>query len=295
MNSFGSNYSVLDRLDQFVWTSATSGYSWKRLPYSAAFAEWVEGEQHVFLTDGVPIGCPTSVKRYAPLIHTGLFRSFAELDGSRKAICGFANQYGLLTSGEPVILGDKVGNGERIELWRQEIGELKRLLDIWLCLTKEHDAGLLTSAITWQDASVQYNVPGRFLLIASKRSNPALFDSFRRGDVFGPAWEVLRAGVNDHLNASPRLVWNHSSTRLGLYQVPADLRSGIWLQFARAIDGNRDYIRCEECRNWFEISSPDGGRADKQFCGSACRARKWRRTKKSEIEEQKDHAKKKTR
>ena len=45
--------------------------------------------------------------------------------------------------------------------------------------------------------------------------------------------------------------------RTELKLVPGSLLGGLWLQFARAIEGNRVYRECRECGRWFEFM--DGG------------------------------------
>ena len=53
----------------------------------------------------------------------------------------------------------------------------------------------------------------------------------------------------------------------------------MWLQFANAIEGDRDYAQCVECASWFEIA-PGSGRPDKRYCSDACRMRAYRKRKK---------------
>jgi len=64
---------------------------------------------------------------------------------------------------------------------------------------------------------------------------------------------------------------------LGVRIVPADLLGALWLQLARAIEGDKQYRKCEyrDCGKWFEISKGGdtaGKRADAQYCEPRCRA-----------------------
>jgi hypothetical protein len=241
--------------------------------------------KRLFLTTGAPQAAPYDVLTYAPLQRTGLFRNFAELALDRESIKAFANKYGLLTDGEPILIGNQQGRGETLDFWRNSIREMSEVFDLWLAITSG-DSAKLNKVIKWTDDLVAYTsgsrrTGSRWMNIAGAIHHPALFDTFKKGDVFQPAWYVIQALTNAHVRQgiSPKLLWNPSRTRLSLYQVPENLLSALWLQFARAVDGNRTYARCEECRNYFEVSSPDGGRRDKQFCESACRARNWRKMK----------------
>jgi hypothetical protein len=64
--------------------------------------------------------------------------------------------------------------------------------------------------------------------------------------------------------------------RTVLITLPNCLAGAIWLQFAQAMDARTDYRRCSECRQWFQVS-PEVARADKSYCGDACRSRAYRR------------------
>jgi hypothetical protein len=189
----------------------------------------------------------------------------------------------MLTGGVLLPQNGSLVRGETLDVWRGAIADLSLAFRIWE-LIKVSDTPGLGQYFSWQDTSaVLFKLPddrgGRW--IATRETNLALLETFQVGDLIGPAWHQLQYMVNEKLdgNVSARLLWNSSRNRLSLYQVPRDLISALWLQFARAIEGDRQYQQCEECRNWFEISSPDGGRKDKRFCSTACRARSWRKTK----------------
>jgi hypothetical protein len=217
-------------------------------------------------------------KPYAPLLNTGLFREFATLDPSRPAIKGFADHHGALTNGVGITLGNSWGTGESFDFWEASILEMKELVEVWLMLTGKRPASGLQKIIRWHDDGVTYQLSNSQGKIATRKTNPDLLAKFARGDFAGPAWRLLQQELNERLQGvTARMLWNH--LKLILYQVPQDLLSAMWLQFARAVDGDRNYLKCEGCNNWFEVASPDGGRRDKQFCGTACRARHWRTQK----------------
>jgi hypothetical protein len=58
---------------------------------------------------------------------------------------------------------------------------------------------------------------------------------------------------------------------------PDSLLSAGWLQFALAIDGDKEHRQCQRqaCGKWFELS-PEVTRADRRFCSDACRTRTYR-------------------
>jgi len=283
---------MTDTLNQFTWLVAANGYRWvmARGP--------IDKEPIWFLTSGVPLFGKSDWWSYAPLQATGgLFLRFAGLNpASRRAMLQFANEYGLLMRGAPPenwieVEGQKVGHGEPLLFWSQQIRALGHAVALWMATSADPpDTALLGRFIRWKESEgVMWDagLPGESgkpalgrRWIAARDTNPELLESFTPGDLVKPAVAQLQHLTNERLEGTrPRLLWNTSRTRLSLYQSPKDLISAMWFQLARAVDGNREYVRCSECRNYFEVGSADGGRRDKRYCGNACRARAWRKAK----------------
>jgi hypothetical protein len=61
--------------------------------------------------------------------------------------------------------------------------------------------------------------------------------------------------------------------------VPRNLLGAIWMQFEQAVLGNKEFRRCLECGEQFEVSL-QAARADKKRCSDACRAKAYRRGRK---------------
>jgi hypothetical protein len=97
------------------------------------------------------------------------------------------------------------------------------------------------------------------------------------GEVSRPALFVVQKLVNEQLwiHAGPSLLYEPSKDHLNLRIVPKNLLGALWLEFARGIDGNKDYRKCRECGRWFEISL-EAGRPTKFFCSNACRSKAYR-------------------
>ena len=268
---------MTDRLNQFRWRVAESGYHWTLIG------------DHWFLTE--PEGVAT--RSYAPLEHTGLFLQFAQLRHSRAEILRFANRYGLLGMAQVrSVISDSPGSSdwiEEFEVWIDKIDSLALAVRVRRMVDQTDVAGM-SKHIVWEGDAVHFLArTSRGVIktpIAAKHWNRDLLERFRPGDVIGPARYYLQAVINENLEGqvSSRLLWDASHARLNLYVVPATLLSAMWLQLAKAVDGDKLHTQCRECRVWFEVRSPDsetgrGARADKQFCGNACRARAWRKAK----------------
>jgi hypothetical protein len=76
--------------------------------------------------------------------------------------------------------------------------------------------------------------------------------------------------------AVPELSWDRTHTALQetLRIVPQSLVSALWIQLAKAIEGDRKYRECDVCGTWFEVSGDR--RADARFCSNACRFKAYR-------------------
>ena len=268
---------MTDRLTQFRWRVAEAGYTWKQIP---------DGSGSWFLTR--PIDC--SHRYNAPLKEqSGLYKTFASLPPKRPEILKFADGFGLLGIGGPdTVTAEPSVWQEPLGIWVREIRAMALAERVRQMLKQEPaDVRGLSTVISWEGPNgVYYTSPetGRPVAIATKRRDPELLERFDAGGLIVPARVMLWRLINDHLegNVSGKLLFDPTYSRLNLYIVPKDLLSALWLQLARAVDGNRDFAQCEVCRNWFEISSPDGARSDKRFCGTACRARAWRKAKAEE-------------
>jgi hypothetical protein len=114
--------------------------------------------------------------------------------------------------------------------------------------------------------------------IATEEVHPELLQRFRPGNVIQPALYRVQQVLNEHLKGrvSPRMLWDPQFVHLGLYFVPDSLLGALWLQFAQAIDANKDYRRCRECGKWF-VLSPETARTNKLFCSNACRSKAYRK------------------
>ena len=99
-------------------------------------------------------------------------------------------------------------------------------------------------------------------------------------EILEPAAFLVQRWINDHLKgkAAPHLSYNIDIGKRVLQIIPEDLLAAMWLQFAQAIDGNKEYRACKECGRWFEIShrQADGRTKRREFCSDACKSKDYR-------------------
>ncbi len=231
---------------------------------------------------------------------TGLFRDFAQLETTQATVRAFANAYGMLGAGTTVVLlnapqfavpsiatytsaSQKEGlkmvpMAESLGLWMEQIFTMHRAVQLWDALNSAAPQRELCKFIVWRDeTSVMYRFDGSMEWIAATIHHPELLPRLRYPDLVQPAWHQLQRFVNRQLEkfaSCPQLLWENG--KLPLFIEPQSLIGGLWLQFALAIDGNRQYRTCPGCGRWFEVG---GGRkrADAGTCSPTCRQRKNRK------------------
>lgn len=245
------------------------------------------------VTTGFPSGVRFPLKRsYSPLKdHPGLFREFAEIGQAQRNILLFANEYGYLWgtgNGVWVCLPKgKMGWGEPLADWREEIQEMHVGLELWQMIqSKDYDG--LREVIRWEarnneKLSVRYQTGKRSRLISSKKFRPNLLKFFHEADPIEPARTYLQRLIDErmqHYVSSRLLFTSEDREALNLYFVPQNLLGCLWLQFARAVDGNKQFRRCAMCEKFIEHSlDRTGSRSDKKTCSDKCR-QKLSRSKK---------------
>jgi hypothetical protein len=286
------------------------GYQWLkaiRIPAPGDLGRPKWNRPRSFLTTGLPVGASgLRVRRYNPLrldSDSGLFRTFAELDPTPDGIRAFADKYGLLGGDLSVLIllqgmgapsEAEIGVGESRKAWAEEIRAMRQAVALWDML-QAGDTDKLSRHFWWEGQNIlKYvsdppSVPGEGLGGAPPTTQPqpesfsvrgAWLERFHPGDVIEPARYAVQRLVNRHLKewGSSQLLWERRSTRLRLHLVPDGLAGALWLQFARAIDGEKTYRRCRECPTWFELS-PDIARTNRFYCSDACRLKAYRRRK----------------
>ena len=260
---------------QFAWEVPESGYRRERA-YAIDASLRPEKKAELMLVEPTPVGVARMVKRHRTLKDaTALFKTFADIDPTPDGVVSFANQYGALggtlsrmvTIGKPDAKGKPLHTGEPITAWLTEIAEIRRLLSVW-----DQDA---KCEITFRTApeSIVAEWPSGTEIVVFRATDPETYERLR-GKPTEIAQHYLRTKVNAKLLEHPataRLLYEKTRGAPGLFIVPSSLIAAIWLQFAAAIDGSRQYRSCKNCGKWFEV----GGsvrRADTEACSASCRA-----------------------
>jgi hypothetical protein len=180
--------------------------------------------------------------------------------------------------------------GETVDAWDVELQGIREAIALWDAIKDRADgyyspsatpAEYLSGVIQWsgKDAAcyTSKTLNRSFQIVSS--AEPEVFLRFTPGDLLLPAQYALQRIVNKKLNehtSTARLLWDwrRPSPDLRIQLTPTSLIAAIWLQFATAIDGDKNYRRCEACKKWFEVSVE--ARGDAKFCKQACRFKAYR-------------------
>lgn len=286
---------------KFKWTVAPSGYRWGS---SSSRAE----------DDAVLLPLQDEGPRETSPVddHTGLFRTFADAKPDRENILLFADRHGRLTVADLAEAPAGVSSGrqsearERLSLWIGAIKRMKFAVALWLecrdaddAQKRDKDSEALDRIQrlvedNWEDlrsASRTAKTHPRFppaplelLEPMSSARTPRQSASDRLEAQKTAGIEVVKRIINDQLaghvtpalstDKKPQTYWE---------LLPADLLAALWLQFAMAVEDQKNYRRCDSCGDWFEAPK-DPTRTNQRFCSVTCRNRGHRGKKQKAIE-----------
>jgi hypothetical protein len=238
---------------------------------------------HVLVPKGV------EQRTYRPFEEeTGLFLTLAKTPATTEGVLGFANRYGRLgfghwlpaEDGMSLILGGRE-DLESLPAWRHSIQWLGALVRLWETV-KAGDTRALTKLVRWGGSGVSVDglsaltprMMHRGPLIATQALRAS---GVEKPDVLAAAHVVLAEALTLAMPSGPlSLAWDPARRRV--VWAPLSLESlwdAICLQFAAAVEGNKDYQECQGCGRWFELA-PGVNRAGRLTCSDSCRQKVFR-------------------
>lgn len=234
-------------------------------------------------------------ERYPLEEEPGLYRKFANLELTEKAIVDFANQWGPLENAHAVE-PDEIENtmvafvGDTIATWFSQIRRMKALVDLRDVLEGKSPKKLTdVIEIDRTESNWSWDVEIRF------KDSPQLQWNFTFRERDWPGFsEVLESGgtrevartclfdlVNETLwgSCSPWLCTNEDNARPVLCLTPHNLQAALWLMFAQEILGEKSVKQCLYCKRYFEATKETNDRrqrSDKKYCSPKCRGAAFR-------------------
>lgn len=225
---------------------------------------------------------------YNPFNDGSLWGTFEGLAITPDEITAFADKYGQLRT----IFGET----EPLDLWEKEVRLLKQAVWLWE-KWRDQDTHALSACIQWKGdrlvLSGIYNMEGdardyvrtssdtlgddlaRFISSGGPTPLPLLSQPrFKKNDLLTPAIALVSLRIQEKLHAEVSAGFEHDS---GFYFRLNSLVGAMWAQFADAVSGKTEYIRCAipTCRQWVQIKKKAHGKG-KMYCSDRCKKRAQR-------------------
>jgi hypothetical protein len=230
------------------------------------------------------VGPPNeALQRYEPLMEeTGLFLTFAGLDGTDDSFLKFANTYGRLGtySGYYPDHGEPFGEWQAHHQWMHFLAELRREL-----LRKRPQ---LDKWVRWEGQEVVFTFPaitrwgtGDWRHRGELRERPQNREGlplFRLDNLRDPAHWFLGSAIEAWLRTlevfrqpiAARMVWSEKDNQPVFVFGPRSLLGAMVCQFAAAVHGAWPFQECVFCHKYFRLA-PGVNRANRRTCSITCK------------------------
>lgn len=249
---------------------------------------------------------------YQPLkSEPALFRKFTDQRDTEGAFAEFAARYGDLDGGGAVVVGDHIATAEEmasndpflvysegrsLQIWRGHRQMLAFAVRLWDAINEGRADELIGTDLLVKpyDSLVEPGKPAPKYMVWTRTASaqhdlglttPKTFD-----EQFEPATPLMKASLPEmaaraalanlvsEMCANVRVVMRVTSAQPDGLRLTFEVRSliaAMWLQFALAVDGQREYRPCPVCGDWWDATE---ARSDRKTCSDRCRKRMHRQT-----------------
>jgi hypothetical protein len=252
---------------EFVWrrSKKRQGFAWEQVK-----GRWLLSEPP-----------EEDLVAYEPLVQeTGLFLTFAHLDGTDAEFLRFANTYGRLGTYHYYFPG-----GEPLEEWQRHHRWMQFLALLRGELLERRPG--LKKHVNWEGNEVVYRFPKigtsateLWRHRGERRECPLNMEGlplFKPGDLRGPTWWFLVFAINDWFEelkrfapVAPRMIWSEEDRRPQFAFGPSSLIGAMVCQFAAALHGGWPFRECAQCHKFFRLA-PGVNRANRVTCSRTCK------------------------
>jgi hypothetical protein len=229
-------------LDDFTWQRPASrkrGFTW-------------EGTGEDMCLARVP---GAAFNSYRP--HPGIFRDFARLEQTPKAVLSFANRYGPLR--------------QRLEFnafpfWRKGIQDMAKLVTLSDAVTAG-DWNTIPEALAPFLANAYLRDAADIRPIRQKQKRG---EEVSRNELAHAAVIRLWQAIAPIQRLEAQGSWNSMTGKVELRLKHADLLGIMFFQLGHALIGGRRFRQCTVCGKW-SLLEPGVNRADRTTCSGYCR------------------------
>lgn len=227
------------------------------------------------------------IKRYEPLkVESGVWLQLSEIGAEEDValqklkIASFAESYGplhtLIPPHNPKSPPSRVVIGESLLGWQRDSRDLHQCVRDYR-EANENPEGARQRSLEWLR-----RVGGEFSQRAMLAWESLTIEQLKVRNLQNVLQQVNNSLSRFKVEFGLSLDERTLAVRMDI--IPTSLLGCIWLQFARAIEGDKVYHQCENCKKYFEVGSNQTGRSDKRFCTPTCKANAHRKLKQEIVE-----------
>jgi len=206
---------------------------------------------------------------------------------SHTQIVAYANEYGLLgrsTDGYLYIPDEspktpKTGKSvEFLSVWYEALRAIRPLTELWQAVIN-NDTEYLKTHIVWNSNAVIY----RYIVESWEWSDVILSKSLQRHQeailrtdksdlvTYAKMHIAKKTNANFKDNCSPSVLYKdltYQKAEIGITCL--NMLGVLWFQLAKAVQGNREVLRCEHCGDVFMSTSKQG--SPRKYCSGTCKS-----------------------
>lgn len=236
------------------------------------------------LSDGV--ASPTGHDPFFFEKDFGLFHIFAFTPATPTAVLNFASRYGALggSCSVPIVHQGGESRGEPLSRWYREMEAMQRAIRVWE-LVRSKNPDRIREWVRVEILKLSDANEAAAVRVVAPSDADALINPFQsEGEhAASPATEILEPSDEQILDAARRWLVFEINARIGsvalmvgdagtggLRLVPQSLLSGLWLQLALTVAGQRKYRSCKQCGDPI-LLAPRGSRTNRLYCSDPCK------------------------
>jgi hypothetical protein len=195
-----------------------------------------------------------------------LFKTFADTAPNADSVLAFANRYGAIKEQLP------------LSEWKTEIGQMKGLIVLWEAAKNGDSEALKPFVLKQDERDIFWHLPEPYMQEDETQDVPAwnnqTYPPRSNDDLPRQAFPYLAERISTSLigNAEPVVTWDWRKGRCLFTHAPTNLLGAMYVQFARALEGAKDYRRCEGCSGWLEVKRKNNPKPA-LYCSRSCRNR----------------------
>jgi hypothetical protein len=200
-----------------------------------------------------------------------LFKTFADTAPDADGVLAFAKKYGTIK--------DKLPLSE----WKKEINLMRGLVVFWDAAKNGDSEALKPFILNQDERGIFWHLPEPYA--PKPESQLGYLDDVRSpidqpypprspGDLPRQAFPYLAERINTGLigNTAAGVLWDWGVGRCHVTTAPTSLLGAMYVQFALALEGDKEFRQCAGCSGWLAVKRKNNPKPA-LYCSRSCRNR----------------------